>query len=77
MLPVPLSVLISGLVTHFVEGKVGLILNLFCFFMNGIGVDLVLTPATAYAVDVVHERSAEVMAATTYVSMLSVAQAGV
>ncbi|KAK0190826.1 MFS general substrate transporter [Armillaria mellea] len=65
MFPVPLSVLISGLVTHFVEGKVGLILNLFCFFVNGIGVDLVLTPATAYAVDVVHERSAEVMAATT------------
>ncbi|KAK0453764.1 MFS general substrate transporter [Armillaria borealis] len=77
MLPVPLSVLLSGLVTHFVEGKVGLILNLFCFFMNGIGVDLVLTPATAYAVDVVHERSAEDICSGLRAIVLAAATSGI
>jgi MFS family permease len=35
---VPVSVLFSGLITHFIEGKVGLGLNLICLFLNGLGV---------------------------------------
>jgi hypothetical protein len=37
---VPLSVLFSGLITQFVGGPVGLVLNLICLFVNGIGVRL-------------------------------------
>ena len=36
---VPLSVLFSGLLTQYVPGTLGLVLNLFCLFMNGIGVN--------------------------------------
>ncbi|KAJ6555231.1 major facilitator superfamily domain-containing protein [Mycena sp. CBHHK59/15] len=61
---VPLSILASGIITHFVDGPRGLVLNLVCFFINGIGVDLVLSPVSAYCVDVMHSRSAEVMAAS-------------
>ncbi|KAK0227603.1 MFS general substrate transporter [Armillaria fumosa] len=64
LIPVPLSVLLSGLITQYVDGRLGLVLNLLCFFMNGVGVDMALTPATAYAVDVMHSRSAEIMAAS-------------
>ncbi|KAF8875624.1 MFS general substrate transporter [Infundibulicybe gibba] len=63
MFLVPLSVLFSGLLSQFVGGKIGLILNLFCLFVNGIGVDMVLSPSAAYVVDVMHSRSAEAMAA--------------
>lgn len=35
---VPFSILCSGLLTQFVEGKVGLVLNLICLFLNGFGV---------------------------------------
>ncbi|KAI0933391.1 hypothetical protein AcV5_005547 [Taiwanofungus camphoratus] len=41
---VPFSILLSGLTTQFIEGRLGIVLNLFCLFMNGIGVDLVLSP---------------------------------
>ena len=34
----PFSVLCSGLVTHFIGGKIGLGLNLICLFLNGAGV---------------------------------------
>ncbi|KAK0444615.1 MFS general substrate transporter [Desarmillaria tabescens] len=60
---VPLSVLGSGLLTKYVPGKVGLIANFVCFFLNGFGVDLVLSPSAAYCVDMMHSRSAESMAA--------------
>ncbi|KAJ4482506.1 MFS general substrate transporter [Lentinula aciculospora] len=60
---VPLSVLGLGLITTYVEGKVGLCLDFLCLFANGIGVDLVLSPSAAYVVDVMHSRSAESMAA--------------
>ncbi|KAJ4496983.1 MFS general substrate transporter [Lentinula lateritia] len=60
---VPLSVLGVGLVTTYVEGKVGLYLDFLCLFANGIGVDLVLSPSAAYIVDVMHMKSAESMAA--------------
>ena len=35
---VPLSVLISALLTEFVPGTLGLILNLLCLFVSGLGV---------------------------------------
>ncbi|KAG2153196.1 major facilitator superfamily domain-containing protein [Suillus clintonianus] len=62
---VPLSVGLSGLVTAYIAGPLGLILNLLCLFMNGIGVDFVLTPIGSYNVDVLQSRSAEVIAAVT------------
>jgi len=62
---VPFSVLASGLVTQFIEGKIGLVLNLVCLFINGLGVDLVLSPSAAYIVDVMHARSAESTAANS------------
>ncbi|KXN87018.1 putative transporter AQR1 [Leucoagaricus sp. SymC.cos] len=62
---VPLSVLGCGLVTQYVEGPIGLTLNLMLLFMNGLGVDLVLSPSASYVVDVMHSRSAEAMACNT------------
>lgn len=35
---VPLSVLFSGIITTFVPGRAGLVLNLLCLFVNGLGV---------------------------------------
>ncbi|OBZ75053.1 MFS antiporter QDR3 [Grifola frondosa] len=72
---VPFSVLLSGLTTQFVKGPVGIVLNLACLFMNGIGVDIVLTPVSSYFVDVMHLRSAEIIAAVTAVRSLFVALA--
>ncbi|KAF8920192.1 MFS general substrate transporter [Mucidula mucida] len=66
---VPLSALGSGLLSDprlawlFGHGKAGFIGNLICLFFNGMGVDLVLSPSAAYGVDILHERSAESMAA--------------
>jgi len=60
---VPVSVLCSGIFTRYVPGTVGIVLNLLCLFANGLGVDFVLSPSAAYNVDVVHSRSAEIMAA--------------
>ncbi|KAJ8701074.1 hypothetical protein PTI98_004037 [Pleurotus ostreatus] len=62
---VPLSVLFTGLTIEYVPGRMGLLLCLGWLFMNGIGVDLVLSPSAAYNVDIVHMRSAEVMAANS------------
>jgi MFS family permease len=61
---VPLSVMLAGLATTYIDGPVGLTINLICLFANGVGVDLVLTPIAAYNVDIVPSRSAEVMAAS-------------
>ncbi|KAG1884699.1 major facilitator superfamily domain-containing protein [Suillus subluteus] len=62
---VPLSVGASGLITTYVEGPIGLALNLLCLLTNGMGVDFVVNPIGSYNVDVVHSRSAEVIAAHT------------
>ncbi|KAF8129158.1 major facilitator superfamily domain-containing protein [Boletus edulis] len=62
---VPISVTLSGFTTAYVDGTVGLIINLVCFFTNGIGVDMVLTPIGAYTIDIMPSRGAEVMAAIT------------
>ncbi|KAI8974223.1 MFS general substrate transporter [Trametes punicea] len=61
---VPMSVLLSGLTTQFVPGTPGIVLNLVWLFMNGIGVDVVLSPSSSYYVDILHSRSAETMAAS-------------
>ncbi|KAL7282885.1 hypothetical protein ACG7TL_002300 [Trametes sanguinea] len=61
---VPMSVLLSGLTTQFIPGTLGIVLNLVWLFMNGIGVDVVLSPSSAYYVDILHSRSAETMAAS-------------
>ncbi|KAJ3559336.1 hypothetical protein NP233_g11287 [Leucocoprinus birnbaumii] len=60
---VPLSVFLSGILTRYVSGTKGLVLNLICPFINGVGVDLVLSPSAAYIVDILRSRSAEAMAA--------------
>ncbi|KAH6919133.1 major facilitator superfamily domain-containing protein [Coprinopsis sp. MPI-PUGE-AT-0042] len=61
----PSAILLSGIVTKYVDGPIGLTLNLFCFFMSGLGIDMVMSPSAAYVVDVMHSRSAESMAAGT------------
>ncbi|KAJ2913768.1 hypothetical protein MD484_g6654, partial [Candolleomyces efflorescens] len=61
---VPVSIIGSGVVTTYIEDRsLGLTLNLVCLFFNGFGVDVVLSPCAAYIVDVMHSRSAEIMAA--------------
>ncbi|KAF9046832.1 MFS general substrate transporter [Hymenopellis radicata] len=82
---VPLSVLGSGLLSDprlvwlFGHGKAGFIGNLICLFFNGMGVDLVLSPSAAYGVDILHERSAESMAANNGLRsfLLSILIAGI
>jgi hypothetical protein len=64
---VPLSIVFCGLITHFIPGPLGLALNLFCFFFNGLGVDLVLSPSSAYNVDVMHSQSSQMLAASVCV----------
>jgi hypothetical protein len=64
----PLATLVSGLATAYISGPLGLSINLVALFLNGIGVDVTLSPASAYFVDVLHIRSAEVVSATKYVS---------
>jgi hypothetical protein len=39
---IPLSVLASGILTQFLDGRVGLGLKLVCLFLNGMGVCPVL-----------------------------------
>lgn len=36
---VPCSILLSGLLTEYVHGTLGLVLNCLCLFMNGLGVN--------------------------------------
>ncbi|EPS98322.1 hypothetical protein FOMPIDRAFT_147992 [Fomitopsis schrenkii] len=59
---VPLSVLLFGLTAQYVDGRLGIALNLVWLFMNGIGVDLSLSPVNSYMVDIGRSRSAEFMA---------------
>ena len=39
----PLSVLLSGVFTHYVPGTLGLVLNMVCIFVSGIGVRTALS----------------------------------
>jgi len=59
---VPFFMLISGLLTEYVPGTLGLVLNLVCLFVNGLGIDSVLIPSAAYVVDLMHSRSSEALA---------------
>ncbi|KAI0035569.1 MFS general substrate transporter [Vararia minispora EC-137] len=61
---VPVSLLACGFCTEYVPGTPGIVLNLFFLFMNGVGIDYAMTPMSAYSVDIMHSRSAEVIAAT-------------
>ncbi|KAI0628835.1 MFS general substrate transporter [Trametes polyzona] len=72
---VPLSVLLSGIAIDYVHGAVGIAINVVCLFVNGVAVDLVLTPASSYYVDILHSRSAEVWAASSAVRQFTVALA--
>ena len=68
---IPVSVLALALSTTLVASRgPGLTLAVIALFANGLGVDFALTPLSAYAVDILHDRSAEVMAATGWVSIL-------
>ncbi|KAJ8519224.1 hypothetical protein ONZ45_g3795 [Pleurotus djamor] len=58
----PLSVLACGIITEYVPGTLGLVLNLVSLFFNGLGVDMVLSPSASYIVDIMHTKSAESMA---------------
>ncbi|KAF9444153.1 MFS general substrate transporter [Macrolepiota fuliginosa MF-IS2] len=75
----PLSMLLSGLIINYVGGPLGLALVFVCLFANGFGLELVLSPAAAYVVDVLHSRSAEAVAANNGFRsvILSVAIAGI
>jgi hypothetical protein len=39
----PIPVLMSGVFTHYVSGTLGLVLNMLCFFISGIGVRTALS----------------------------------
>lgn len=39
----PIPVLLSGVFTHYVSGMLGLVLNMLCFFVSGIGVRTALS----------------------------------
>lgn len=73
LLLVPISITLAGFTTAYVDGKVGLVINIICLFTNGIGVDIVLTPIGAYTVDIVPSRSAEVNAAVMGLRSLLIA----
>ncbi|TFK50048.1 MFS general substrate transporter [Heliocybe sulcata] len=60
----PLSVLVSGIVTEYVPGTLGIVINLGCLFVNGVGIDMVFSPCSAYFIDLAHTKGAEVMAAS-------------
>ncbi|TBU29305.1 MFS general substrate transporter [Dichomitus squalens] len=62
---VPGSILATGLTMKYVKGIPGICLIIVWLFMNGIGVDIVLTPSSSYYVDILHNRSAETMAASS------------
>ncbi|KAM5536391.1 hypothetical protein V8D89_009930 [Ganoderma adspersum] len=61
---VPVSTLAAGLTMKYVPGLSGIAIMLVCLFLNGVGVDIVLTPSASYYVDILHDRSAEAMAAS-------------
>ncbi|KAJ8488170.1 hypothetical protein ONZ45_g14060 [Pleurotus djamor] len=61
---VPVSLLMVGAAVQWIDDPtLGIGTCLVALFINGIGVDLVLSPMAAYFVDILHSRSAEGMAA--------------
>ncbi|KAH7911114.1 MFS general substrate transporter [Hygrophoropsis aurantiaca] len=61
---VPVSVALAGFSSRYVDGMLGVILNLIALFLNGLGVVLALAPLGTYVIDVFHKDSAEASAAT-------------
>ncbi|KAI0353917.1 MFS general substrate transporter [Trametes cingulata] len=76
---IPLSTLFSGLATQFIPGATGITINVICLFVNGVALDVVITPSSSYYVDILHSRSAEISAATTAVrhTCLALTAAGI
>ncbi|KAI0648498.1 MFS general substrate transporter [Trametes meyenii] len=70
---VPLSCAVFGLATQFVPGPLGIAIDVVCLFVNGVAVDLVLTPMSSYYVDILHSRSAEVWAASAAFRQVAIA----
>ncbi|GJJ11730.1 hypothetical protein Clacol_005968 [Clathrus columnatus] len=62
LLLLPASLIGYALTTIHVPGRLGLCLTLVFLFLNGLGVDMVLSPAATYFVDVLRTQSAEIMA---------------
>ncbi|KIJ29148.1 hypothetical protein M422DRAFT_784388 [Sphaerobolus stellatus SS14] len=62
---IPIPLLIFGITTAFIPGKIGLIINLICLFFHGMGTDTVLAPSNTYLVDVLPSRGAEAMAVSS------------
>ncbi|KAF8577030.1 MFS general substrate transporter [Ramaria rubella] len=58
----PLSLLIFGVTNQFISGTLGLVINLVCLFLNGMGVNIVLAPSVTYIADVFRSRSVETIA---------------
>jgi hypothetical protein len=46
---VPLSMILSGLITEYVRGPIGLCLVFICFFVNGLGVCSTLPSSYSYS----------------------------
>ncbi|GJJ10945.1 hypothetical protein Clacol_005174 [Clathrus columnatus] len=59
---VPPSVFLAGLTLEYVPGRLGLGINLTCLFVNGFGIGVIQSPAYAYILDILRERSAETKA---------------
>ncbi|KAF8127199.1 major facilitator superfamily domain-containing protein [Boletus edulis] len=74
---IPISVTLVGLVTTYVDGTIGLVINFICLFTNGVGVNMSLTPMGAYTIDIMPSRSAEVMAAVSALRALLLAPVSV
>lgn len=68
-----MSLVICGVVTEYIPGTLGLTINFASFFMNGVGVDLVMTPVAAYNVDVMRDQSAQLMSAHSGVRNIMIA----
>ncbi|KZS89833.1 MFS general substrate transporter [Sistotremastrum niveocremeum HHB9708] len=60
---VPLSTLGMGLAIHFIDGSPGIWINMLLLLTHGIGITMVLGPCATYNVDIMYNRSAEVVAA--------------
>ncbi|KAF8576298.1 MFS general substrate transporter [Ramaria rubella] len=70
MVMVPFFVLVYGLTTQFVPGRLGLVIDLICLFIHGVGIVGVLSPCSTYIADIVHSRSAEALAVSYFVRNL-------
>jgi len=71
----PISMALFGVANTYLDGTRGLVVCFVCLFINGIGVDMVLTPVIAYNVDAVRAHSAEVISAHSGVRNMMLAMA--